>query len=440
MPATHDFEWALFIFCVLCSISAWSCSMPIRCTIDVPYYRGPRLKRKSYAFPQGVMNGDVARVVYRKATAQIPDAEFHILLLNIAKLFSFTQELCAEMQADLQKCHSNDPATWDMIAKEQLEEHLTEAPAEGYLCLAKREKKSYSVYEEAIKVLNTEEMWRFYINFCLCRLQKKKAPQTVEKMTMRTLSVFERAHDAGLLSEELYTQWVKTLQNAHMLDKAKTIAWEMVHKFPLCVHAWINLVKLLWDDPPAALSSFQEGLAALPENEVLPLWAIQMEWSEEKQSIQETEEMYQQSVLASSRSLSSHAKERYLFWANRIGGYKKARRVFCRLHGLQPNTLQFFNTMLDIEKEQGGNSIDLLRDCYERCLQQFGSTEPDMWLRYIKEELSHPSGSPVQCGRLFWRASQSLQGAYIVKFKNMYAGLQAGMDLDLEDSDGNSSD
>uniref|UniRef100_UPI00358EFA98 U3 small nucleolar RNA-associated protein 6 homolog isoform X2 n=1 Tax=Myxine glutinosa TaxID=7769 RepID=UPI00358EFA98 len=398
-----------------------------------------KIKENEHDFPQCVMNGDVARVVYRNATVQVPDAKFHVLLLNIAKLFSFTQKLCAEMQADLWEHHSNDPATWDIFAKQQLKQHLVaaplmEAPVKGSLSLAKREKKSYTVYEEAIKVLNTEEMWRLYINFCLWRLRKRKTRMvSVKKMMVYTLSVFERAHDAGLLGEKLHMQWVKTLQKANMSDKAKTTAREMVRKFPLHVHAWITLARLLWDDPPAALSSFQEGFAALPENEVLPLWLLQMKWSEDKQSIQETEQMYQ-SVLASSRSLSSHAKARYLFWANDIGGYKKARRVFCRLHGLQPHILQFFSTMLDIEK-QGGNSIHHLRDCYERCLHQFGPTEPDMWLRYIKEELSHPSGSPVQCGHIFWRATQSLQDAYRVEFKNKYAGLQAGMDLDVKDSD-----
>uniref|UniRef100_A0A668ATT7 UTP6 small subunit processome component n=1 Tax=Myripristis murdjan TaxID=586833 RepID=A0A668ATT7_9TELE len=66
-----------------------------------------------------------------------------------------------------------------------------------------------------------------------------------------------------------------------------------------------------------------------------------------------------------------------------------------------------------------------LRNYYERALQEFGSTDDDLWLDYIQEELG-PQGQPENCGKIHWRAMKFLEGESVERFISKYTLLQTG--------------
>uniref|UniRef100_A0A669CW82 UTP6 small subunit processome component n=1 Tax=Oreochromis niloticus TaxID=8128 RepID=A0A669CW82_ORENI len=66
-----------------------------------------------------------------------------------------------------------------------------------------------------------------------------------------------------------------------------------------------------------------------------------------------------------------------------------------------------------------------LRDYYERVLQEFGTSDEDLWLQYIREELG-PLGQPENCGKIHWRAMKFLEGESVERFVSKYALLQTG--------------
>uniref|UniRef100_A0A672QU82 UTP6 small subunit processome component n=1 Tax=Sinocyclocheilus grahami TaxID=75366 RepID=A0A672QU82_SINGR len=124
-------------------------------------------------------------------------------------------------------------------------------------------------------------------------------------------------------------------------------------------------------------------------------------------------------------AVSSAMKEKYLEWSYKTGGYKRARKTFTSLHEHRPFTKAFFMKMIEIEKEQETPKMSNLRDYYERALREFGCSDEDLWMDYIKEELGR-HGNPENCGKLHWRAVKTLEGESVERFTTQYTLLQTG--------------
>ncbi|XP_019502516.1 PREDICTED: U3 small nucleolar RNA-associated protein 6 homolog [Hipposideros armiger] len=162
------------------------------------------------------------------------------------------------------------------------------------------------------------------------------------------------------------------------------------------------------------------------EQVCLPLWISWAEWSEGARSQEDTEAVYKKAILAVMGADSAALKDKYLDWAYRSGGYKKARAVFKSLQESRPFSVGFFRKVIQFEKEQESCKMANLREYYERALREFGSVDSDLWMDYIKEELNHPHGRPENCGQIYWRALKMLQGESAEMFVAKHAMHQAG--------------
>uniref|UniRef100_A0A8D3ECZ9 UTP6 small subunit processome component n=1 Tax=Scophthalmus maximus TaxID=52904 RepID=A0A8D3ECZ9_SCOMX len=133
----------------------------------------------------------------------------------------------------------------------------------------------------------------------------------------------------------------------------------------------------------------------------------------------------QRGLLSAVAAVAMEMKQRYLDWSYSSGGYKKSRKTFTSLQENRPLSKAFFTRMIEIEKEQETPKMNNLRDYYERALQEFGTTDDDLWLQYIQEEL-RPSGQPENCGKIHWRAMKFLEGESVERFTSKYTLLQTG--------------
>ncbi|XP_074045082.1 U3 small nucleolar RNA-associated protein 6 homolog [Macrotis lagotis] len=382
-------------------------------------------------YPEEILNCALARIVYKEAVSKIKGAEFHLSLLSIAKLFTFAQDLQKEIYDHLQVLHAEDPLTWDFVARRELELE-TQLPGElaskqGKAAeVARREERSCAVYEEAVSSLATEAMWKYYITFCLERFNRKTNNKELkEKRQERVMDVFRRAHDARLLPEDLYQQWLDMLLGLGLTEVALGVALALTDHNPDSVSRWrLQLQLLIRLDSNRVEERFQEAVRHLRAKDCLPLWSLWLEWSEGTQSEEDTEALFQKSLLATVPADSVIMKEKYLDWAYRTGGHKKAKRVFISLRENRPFSVQFFRRMIQIEKEQETCKMLNLREYYERALREFGSVNYELWLDYIKEELNHPCGKPENCGQIHWRAMKMLQGEMVEEFVAKYTLLQ----------------
>ncbi|KAM9584805.1 LOW QUALITY PROTEIN: U3 small nucleolar RNA-associated protein 6 homolog [Trichechus inunguis] len=388
-----------------------------------------KMEVENLDYPEEIL----ARIIYKNSVSIIRGAEFHVSLLSVAQLFDFAKQLQKEIYDDLQALHTDDPLTWDYVARQELERESQpgeEQPATKQPKAAEvgqKEERCCAVYEEAVKTLPTEALWKCYINFCLERLTKKTNSEFLrEKRLERTMTTFRKAHELKLLPEFQYKQWIELLLHHDFFKEALEVAGAGTELFR-------DSVTLCQMKPQVLITSestdiamlFEEGFVHLKPQVCLPLWISWVEWSEGTKSQEDTEAIFKKAVLAVTGDNSVTLKDKYLDWAYRSVGYKKARAVFRSLQE-SPFSVDFFRKMIQFEKEQESCKMANLRDYYERTLREFGSVDSDIWMDYIKEELNHPLGRPENCRQIYWRAMKMLQGESAEVFVAKQAMHQAG--------------
>ncbi|XP_040185169.1 U3 small nucleolar RNA-associated protein 6 homolog [Rana temporaria] len=382
-------------------------------------------------YSEAILNGELARVVYKAAVEKIKGAEFHLSLLTIAKKFQFLEELHKEILSDLQTLHADDPVTWDFLARQELlmkaspsaESTPKRAKAQE---AARQEERCSQVYETALCSLHKESMWDLYITFCLERYKRQtNSKELKQQRTERLLSAFGKAHEAALLPPARYKEWISHLVELGQMELAIDVSSAATDRFGSSVDIWrIRLEVLISMKAGDVEQVFTKAFTEVKPKDSPPLWTIMVEWSEKERSAEDTEALYQKLVL--NPIVTKTMKVKYLDWTYLTQGYKKAKKVFSSLHENRPFSEEFFQKMIDIEKEQEQSKMANLREYYERALREFGSTNPDLWLSYIKEELSHSDGKPENCGPIHWRAMKVLQGENVEQFINKYTLLQTG--------------
>ncbi|NXC12289.1 UTP6 protein, partial [Corythaeola cristata] len=383
-----------------------------------------------FNYSEEILNGEMARIIYRDAAQKIKGVLTFLVLSR--KIVTFSSAIQHGVFS-LQTKYADDPLTWDYMARRELElgslqstEHTTKQMKISEM--TQREERCCAVFEEAVKAVPTEDMWKGYITFCLERYNRKtNSEELKQKRLERTLSVFHKAFESSLLPEALYKQWLQLLLESNLFEKAMEVAEAATKRFSLSVEAWQMrlqvLIQLKSDD---VSQCFEEAIRHVKSKGTLPLWTLWVEWSEGTNSKEVTEALYQRSLHATTPAESVTMKEKYLDWTYRNGGYKKVKRIFTSLCENRPFSLDFFRKMIQIEKEQESCKMLHLREYYERALREFGSTDSNLWLDYIKEELSHPQGKPENCGNIHWRAMKMLQGDLVEDFVSKYTLLQTG--------------
>ncbi|KAK5865947.1 hypothetical protein PBY51_020177 [Eleginops maclovinus] len=384
-----------------------------------------------YEFSPEILSGKLAEVVYRDATGKINEAEFVISLLNIAAIFDFTKELQDFILQDLQDNYTKDSLTWDFMAKRELEApgageelHTAKGRASD---INRREERCCQVYEEGVKSLNTEPMWTCYVAYCWERLKRKTNVQELkEKRQERQLGVLQRAHNSSLLKEGYYTNWLKILLSTGDNEGAATVAMAATQRYSQSVAVWsLSLRTLMQLGSGDVGRLFQEALTHVNPKESLPLWQLQIQWSVTNQSPEETEAVFKRGLLSAVPAVAMEMKESYLDWSFSTGGYKKARKTFTSLQENRPLSKAFFTIMIKIEKEQETPKMNHLRDYYERALQEFGTSDDELWLQYIQEEMGS-LGQPENSGKIHWRAMKFLEGESVERFTSKFTLMQTG--------------
>uniref|UniRef100_A0A1A8GSY8 UTP6, small subunit (SSU) processome component, homolog n=1 Tax=Nothobranchius korthausae TaxID=1143690 RepID=A0A1A8GSY8_9TELE len=384
-----------------------------------------------YEFSPEILNGKLAEVVYMDATEKIREAEFVISLLNIASIFDFTKDLQDSILQDLQKNYADDSVTWDFMAKRELEApgageelHTARGRASD---INRREERCCQVYEEGLRSLGTEPMWTCYVAFCLERLKRKTNVQELkEKRQERMLGVLRRAHDSSLLKENYYRNWLEILLSSEDAEGAAGVAMAATQRYSQSVSVWcLSLQALMQLGSGDVGRLFQDALTHVNPKDSLPLWQLQIQWSTANQRPEETEAIFKTGLQSAITTVAMEMKESYLNWSYSTGGYKKARKTFLSLRENRPLPKGLFTRMIEVEKEQETPKINNLRDYYERALQEFGTSDDDLWLRYIQEELGS-LGQPENCGKIHWRAMKFLEGESVGRFTSRYTLLQTG--------------
>uniref|UniRef100_A0A665X9C9 UTP6 small subunit processome component n=1 Tax=Echeneis naucrates TaxID=173247 RepID=A0A665X9C9_ECHNA len=347
-----------------------------------------------YEFSPEILSGKLAEVVYRNATGKIKEAEFVISLLNIAAIFDFTKEIQDSILQDLQTNFTEDSLTWDFMAKRELDapgvgEELQTAKGRAS-DVNRREERCCQVYEEGVKSLNSG-----------------KSPDMYRETPVSAESDIETRN------------FLQILLSCGDTEGVASVAMAATQHYSQSVSAWSLCLQTLMQLGNRDMGKlFQDALTHVnPKVHMHTLWINTI--------CLQSYKIWEFCLNTSSTFTTSAMKELYLDWSYSTGEYKKARKTFKSLQEIRPLSKAFFTRMIEIEKKQETPKQNNLRDYYERALQEFGTTDDDLWLQYIQEEMG-PGGKPENCGKIHWRAMKFLEGESVERFTSRYTLLQTG--------------
>uniref|UniRef100_A0A8C9TZF4 UTP6 small subunit processome component n=1 Tax=Scleropages formosus TaxID=113540 RepID=A0A8C9TZF4_SCLFO len=322
---------------------------------------------------------------------------FRMELMHAEKLRRQQKELeqaeMAMVSASVINKYANDPLTWDYMAKCELEAGLgaemgaeLQSTKEKASDTVRREERSCLVYEEGLKSLQTGTGCRMLslLHAYIC------------------ISVLQSTGDA---------------------DGATRVAVAATKRFSQSVETWSCSLQTLMELGSANVDElFQEAL-----KHVNPKVTLLTSIGSGAESVVKLHifSCDQRGLASTVPAVSMEVKKKYLDWSYTTGGYKKARQTFRSLHEHRPFSKEFFLRMIQIEKEQDSLKMSNIRDYYERALREFGSSDEDLWLDYIKEERG-PHGQAENSGSIHWRAMKSLEGECVERFVTKYTLLQTG--------------
>ena len=161
--------------------------------------------------------------------------------------------------------------------------------------MGRREERCCAVYEEAVKTVPTEAMWKCYMNFCMERFTKKTSSRLLRKKRMeRTMVAFWKAHELKLLPEFQYRQLSKLLLHRQLLKESLEVADAGVKLFKKSVEMWqVKLEALIMSESHEMSKGFEQAFEYLkPQICLLPLWLTWAQWSEDAGKQEETEAIY----------------------------------------------------------------------------------------------------------------------------------------------------
>uniref|UniRef100_A0AAR2L9R7 UTP6 small subunit processome component n=1 Tax=Pygocentrus nattereri TaxID=42514 RepID=A0AAR2L9R7_PYGNA len=410
---------------------------------------GYQFKREDIEFPI------ISRVtsVFRRATTKWQeDVQLWLSHVAFSKKWGTKAQL-SKVFSSMLAIHPDKPSLWIMAAKCEMEDlDSSESARHLFLRALRFHPENKKVYQE-------------YFRMELMHAEKLRKQQ--HELELAKIDLFSPEILSGKLAEVVYRDakqkikgaefmlsllniaaifdFTKELQDTILQDLQKehtddSVTWDFMARRELEAAGAPELRSAQGRASDTnrreerCCAVYEEGLRSLNTE---PMWTCYLtfcldrfkrktNFAELKQKVNDLVFVLLQKALSSPvPAISAALKETYLEWAYKTSGYKKARKIFKSLHEHRPFTKAFFTKMIQIEKEQEKPNMSNLRDYYERALREFGSSDDDLWMGYIREELG-AHGSPENCGKLHWRAIKSLVGESVERFTTQYTLMQTG--------------
>ncbi|CAB4011640.1 U3 small nucleolar RNA-associated 6 homolog [Paramuricea clavata] len=377
------------------------------------------------------ISGKTARIVYKNAIQNIPDdVEFRLKFINIYYLSDDWEEGIDEVYQSLSEDLANSADAWNALAwrgvnrVKAVKNNISNMTDSEWLELEAERNK---IFQEALKNIETEMMWDYYMEACFSDVERYSGSILQKKVT-DLLQLFQSANKAKKLSAEKYLLWIKTLlQNGNSKEASKVCKLSL-KVFPSSVMLWKQYFILQLSDISGLtadfLDEFCEAVGQLDsDHDVMSMWNYWLELSMSHDASEALQRVYNRCItVCTNNEAITKINESYLEVVVLKDGIKSARQLYKRLCKDNSVSVSFYQKCLSIEQSQAVPSLRHLRKLYETALESFGCETPDLWLDYIKLELT--DGDSEMVSKLHWRAMKSLSGDNVEQFVTKYTLLQ----------------
>ncbi|XP_076346357.1 LOW QUALITY PROTEIN: U3 small nucleolar RNA-associated protein 6 homolog [Tachypleus tridentatus] len=382
-----------------------------------------------------VFQGKIAMVVFNQAVNTIHDVEFALSFLPICCEFDFTEEHANQIINHVQSRHGDKEIVWHVMAKRILEKkNVSSHVGEGlprHKAAKQLETEAFSVYEKGLQSVHTRKMWSLYLQTALERLQKSKSDKSLKKKIGKIFELMQRASEEDLLAQDLYLEWARLLNTFDKVEEAKELSIRVAQKWSTNTDVWLFCLHLHVQsktDKETVSTLLNDAIKKVSDKDALPIWKFGVEWTTIA-CPEKLKDLLENAISVNCPVVSLPMKELYLEIVSLKDGVSAARTLYIRLKNIRPLSLGFFKKMISIENAQLTPSVKHLRTYFEDAILDFGQIDVDLWIDYIRLELSHLKGKPENCGKVYWRAVKKLTPAKADDFVNQFTMLQTGHDI-----------
>lgn len=349
-----------------------------------------------------LLEGKLAEVMYESAVKKITDINFVVELHSLTKEYTFTENLQEKILNDLKERFPKDELTWDTLAKRELYSSIKVNPDDSPLSQKDKIMNCEKVYEEACGAIPTQRMWNMFLDTVVQLNQDQTVLPNYKKNLFQR--AFKEANKRGMLDEKYYLIWVDHLEGPKLYNTLK----DGTKRLPQSVRLWEARLKFLLSkgEEKAGVKVFNEALATLESHEhALPLWKYMLKyWQITNPS--KAESLFKEGI-ATDPAVSTPLKPLYLEWLTVNHGIVAARKVYATLANVPPHCLEMHFKMAQLEDIQPQLSLKNIRKCHILTTQQFGQTNTDVWMAYVKFEQKH--GEPKNVSEIYSRAVKVLK-------------------------------
>ncbi|KAL5473165.1 hypothetical protein EMCRGX_G027613 [Ephydatia muelleri] len=375
-----------------------------------------------------------ASVVYRQAVKAIPaDIDFRLQFLPICQLFEGTEQRQQEIYDNVREDFFTHPLYWDALARRPW---AGQQAVQGcvYSDVIKLEAQSEATYEEGIKTVQNGDdlakLWAKYSQWALERVKCSTHSMELETgATRRLLRVFRKALDTGHVTEDMFSCYIGTLLGLGLSEEAVQIGSKATERYPKSVPMWLLRLRTLDavggdQSMEAVMAVYEKAIHTVPKEEALPIWVGWIQRSVNLYTMQDNiEHIFQAALACGVPGIRDVLCVQYVDWVFISRGTKQARNVYKRLMETPPVPYALYLKCIAIETAGMDPSLKSLRDLFEKALRDYGMDHPDLWLKYMKAEMSHSEGEPENVGKLHWRAMKSLKPELTAVFIAQYSQL-----------------
>ncbi|KAL8620130.1 hypothetical protein ACOMHN_065010 [Nucella lapillus] len=336
-------------------------------------------------------------------------------MIEVADQFGFAHSQRNEMLQQVKTNFSDVPRVWDFLAKKTLP-----AKKKKLLKMTESKEEQYcAVYEEAVAQIPSNEMWRLYLQASLGLLSAEAPDQErFQKRMERVLELFPRAADLKCLDMDLFPQWMTVLTQGHDDPrKVREVCDLMVRHFPHSAEAWTKRLQCLFlslSSPEEVVACLHKAVEALPEQVSYMCTAILETWSVWEPALlylsatdyPDLESVIEKPCFSLCREVGMPARLWYLRWTAVTKDMAATRLLFRKWYTYKPISVDFYLEYVKQELMQDKIHMKKIRKAFEDAITDYGKTDPDLWVEYIRVENSH--GDPMSAYSLGSRALLNL--------------------------------
>ncbi|XP_019561757.2 U3 small nucleolar RNA-associated protein 6 homolog [Aedes albopictus] len=370
------------------------------------------------------------KVVYEHYAGKDRDLEFFVEVLDSLKPCAVTREFGLTVLEDMKRLFAEKELMWNTLAMLELNgSHLLKETSEEKGVKSESFFKEnlegcVRVYENAVKSLPTKTMWSYYIDSML-KVNEDMSSQ--QKLRRKVLGVaFKNAFETGYLEEDKYVQYLKLLIHTDkpqdsfvtdVLDKA-------LDAYPSSVKLWeLRLIYLgrKQESSNEFDGVFKQSLAKC-SGDVLPLWVARFQYYHTHPNHSDRLEQTFKDAINQPPTISKHFQPLYLDFLTITEDINTARKQYRQMQRDCCPCLELHRKMSQLESIQAQPNTDQWRLCHENATQYFGTTDPSVWIDYIRFEKE--AGSPKNMPLIFERAKSRLDDDLVAEFITEYELLR----------------